>query len=85
MHGRGENDMNQSVRLSLGTFSIVRGAPFAGLAIDETVVTVRTFDDHAELLGGRICGADTLLDLLNANVWRSKRPSRRKMSLMVWK
>jgi 2-keto-4-pentenoate hydratase/2-oxohepta-3-ene-1,7-dioic acid hydratase in catechol pathway len=68
--------MTQDVRFALGTFSVAGSAPFAGLVIDEKVIALRALNTYADVLGGRVYGADTVLGVLED--WERNLPLLRR-------
>lgn len=61
---------------ALGTFSIAGCQPFAGMAIDGAVIAIHALNGHAEQFGGKICGSETVLGVLED--WRRNLPLLRQ-------
>jgi len=53
-----------SVKFALGTFSIAGAPPFPGLVVDEKVLAIRSLSLYADVVGGRISGDGSMLEIL---------------------
>lgn len=51
-------------RFNLGSFSIAGSPSFAGMVVEDKVIAIQAFNDHAAELGGKITGAGSMLSIV---------------------